>query len=158
MRVSHKESIALPQSLPLSQVPRTPPGWGLGVRRHGDSRDVSVKTGWKGPPGRWGCALEGSERRVIHSWFIHSRSPAAPTVSHAPHEEYKRGLCPLTILGADRATRNQQKCHEGGFIQGRRLGGGRAAQQTRHPGAGTRPAFTAPHPRPPYSAKRSPSQ
>lgn len=82
----------------------------------------------------------------IHSWFIHSRSPAARTVSQAPHEEYKRGPCPLTILGADRATGNQQKSHEGGFIQGRRLGAGRAARQTRHPGAGTSPAFTAPPP------------
>lgn len=80
----------------------------------------------------------------IHSWFIHSRSPAAPTVSQAPHEEYKRGPCPLTILGADRATGNQQKSHEGGFIQGRRLGAGREVRQTRHPGAATSPAFTAP--------------
>lgn len=90
--------------------------------------DVSVKARWKGPGGGGSCALEGSEKRVIPSWFIHSRNlPAASAVCQAPREEDDKLAppTPLPIIGDRQSNRKQ--------------GTGRLAA----PGPWTRPALAA---------------
>lgn len=113
--------------LSLSQVSRALRAGGGGEQMRGP-HDVSVKARWKGPGGGGSCALEGSEKRVIPSWFIHSRNlPAASAVCQAPREEDDKLAppTPLPIIGDRQSNRKQ--------------GTGRLAA----PGPWTRPALAA---------------